>query len=374
MKYTYFHTVILPIQSYVQNTAYTCGVAILRDILKTRGVHLSEKEVAKMSQTDEVRGTSPDALLETLDSYGVPYTVYKKATTALAEETIRLGHVCLVPYQAWPTHLSKIPDLEGGHWSIIFGFNKTHFFLADPAKHKLKTDHILGFRTIDKKRFQKNWIDKSYDDKVYTRWMVSVPLFAPPSKEKRKTKVKIVDGYTLRNTIDIDFGMVGDHAVYPYIPKGEIWIDQCFAAEKDSILASFLKRKTLMRTERYEKAKSALRTTNLHTSQSVHTKPDVLSKHKDITIRLVSGKKVRRYYDPSFSFGGHPYVYSYVPKKEIWIDDATRKAERKYIVIHEIEEYERMKRGMSYDNAHDYANAAEKQARRAGGVTQYLRD
>ncbi len=378
MGYNYFHTVILPLQSYVQETLYTCGAAVLRDVFKTRGVRLSEQDAVHIVDTQPDRGTPPDALLDALDSYGLPYKVYTRATVVQVEESIRAGNICLVVYQAWPASSSTLQDLNGGHWSIIFGFNKTHLFLADPAKHKMKVQRRLGFRTIEKKRFEKFWVDKAWNKKIYVHWMVTVPVFERllEKKKQQKMKLKVVNGGELRNTTDVDFSMIGDRDIYPYIPKGEVWLDQCFIREKESIVMSFTMKKHLMRIHGYEAAKKIMREAlGADAPKPVGSvRRQLISKDKKISIYLVSGAKVREQHDPSFCFGGHGYVYSYIPKKEIWIDDAVEKTERKYVMIHEQEEYERMKRGMSYDSAHDYANAVEKHARRTGGAAHYIRD
>ena len=72
-------------------------------------------------------------------------------------------------------------------------------------------------------------------------------------------KVKLVDGFKIRNTIDLDFGNIEDSLTCPYIPKNEIWFDRAFAKEKNSMLATFIKKRSLMKKVGYEKAKRILR-------------------------------------------------------------------------------------------------------------------
>ena len=45
-------------------------------------------------------------------------------------------------------------------------------------------------------------------------------------------KIKTIDGFKIRNTIDLDFSVIGDREVYPYINKGEVWLDKTFVKEK----------------------------------------------------------------------------------------------------------------------------------------------
>lgn len=186
-------------------------------------------------------------------------------------------------------------------------------------------------------------------------------------------KIKIVDGYKIRNTIDLDFGCVEDMLTCPYIPKNEIWFDKAFLKEKKSIMLTFQKKRDLMKKYGYEKAKKILRGKMKKIDQKkVHLK--LLGKRGALKIFLVSGHLVREHFDFNFVFGGHGYVYDYVPKNEVWLDDAMLTKERKYVLIHELFELNLMKKGKKYDDAHDYACAPEKEARRKDGVAKYLKD
>jgi hypothetical protein len=74
---------------------------------------------------------------------------------------------------------------------------------------------------------------------------------------------------------------------------------------------------------------------------------------------LVDGTHVRNRHDSDFSQGGNGYAYDFVPKDEIWIDEQIDPVEWPFIAFHECEEAELMKRGMSYDDAHEHAKYAE---------------
>jgi hypothetical protein len=185
--------------------------------------------------------------------------------------------------------------------------------------------------------------------------------------------IKLVDGFKIRNTIDLDFGCIEDNLASPYIPKNEIWFDKAFLKEKKSMLAGFLKKRALMKKYGYEKAKAILlRGMKRIDPKKVHLK--LLEKRSGLKIYLVSGCLVREHFDFNFVFGGHGFVYSYVPKDEVWLDDAMLTKERKYVLIHELYELNLMKKGKKYNDAHDYACAREKEARRLGGVAKYLKD
>jgi hypothetical protein len=76
-----------------------------------------------------------------------------------------------------------------------------------------------------------------------------------------------------------------------------------------------------------------------------------------LPVYLVSGEKVRNDIDIDFTQGGNEAAYpSYVPAKEIWIDDAMHSLDRIATIFHEIVERNLvMYGGMSYDKAHDIA-------------------
>jgi len=83
-----------------------------------------------------------------------------------------------------------------------------------------------------------------------------------------------------------------------------------------------------------------------------------------LKIYLVNGERLRlKHID--FTEGTNGYVKSYCPKDEIWIDDifSHKPREIKAIIIHEVAEVKRMKKGMSYEKAHGQANVIEKKYR-----------
>jgi hypothetical protein len=61
---------------------------------------------------------------------------------------------------------------------------------------------------------------------------------------------------------------------------------------------------------------------------------------------------VRDLYDIDFTEGGHDWVYKFVPKGEVWIDNDVKPEERSYIILHELHERNLMKKGLSYNDAH----------------------
>ncbi|HSX23081.1 MAG TPA: hypothetical protein VLE97_09930 [Gaiellaceae bacterium] len=88
----------------------------------------------------------------------------------------------------------------------------------------------------------------------------------------------------------------------------------------------------------------------------------LLGRVEDLAIYLVDGQRVRDEIDVDFVNGGNGAVYPrYVPRNEIWIDDAQHPIDRTATALHELVERDLMLRhGMSYEPAHDAANARER--------------
>jgi hypothetical protein len=82
-----------------------------------------------------------------------------------------------------------------------------------------------------------------------------------------------------------------------------------------------------------------------------------------LKVFLVDGKHVRDTYDSDFCQGGNGFAYTFVPKDEIWIDGAIGENEWHLIEFHECGEVELMRKGMSYDQAHDEIKAQEDRIR-----------
>ena len=76
-----------------------------------------------------------------------------------------------------------------------------------------------------------------------------------------------------------------------------------------------------------------------------------------LVIYLVSGEQVRNKTDIDFTAGGSEAAYpGYIPKGEIWLDDALHVLDRIATIFHEIVERNLMLySGIDYDEAHEIA-------------------
>lgn len=187
------------------------------------------------------------------------------------------------------------------------------------------------------------------------------------------SSVRLVDAFKIRHTLDADFGAFYCHSTainkyyMPkyYIPEGEWWLDVCLKDEKDFFLR-------LDSISRPRNIKQGLGIKNYLKRKFIKkgTIPTFIMKkewHLNYRLVLVDGAIIRQYIDPEFTQGGHDLVYSYVPRGEIWIEKALNPKEVPFVVHHETVEYKLMRKGKSYEIAHEYAVVAEKEMRRAHG-------
>lgn len=78
-----------------------------------------------------------------------------------------------------------------------------------------------------------------------------------------------------------------------------------------------------------------------------------------IEVFVVSGKAVRDSFKTDFSQGGHGYVYDWIPKGEIWLEQE-ESDEFPFILAHEYAEMVMMRElGMEYEEAHEMASKIE---------------
>lgn len=197
--------------------------------------------------------------------------------------------------------------------------------------------------------------------------------------KKKTRKIRFVDGFLIRNTLDDDFGIFHTHAhaiasFSPkfYIPKYEVWVDARYKDEK----------KFLLELDAFMRANEKLPYAKLRALAQKHFYPEGAvpsyiqhSKRRGkLTVRMIDGSIIRRYFDPEFILGGHDLVYRYIPKNEIWLDAKMDPREISYILHHEEVERELMAKGKSYDVAHEYATVADKELRRRDGVGRYPGD
>jgi hypothetical protein len=208
-----------------------------------------------------------------------------------------------------------------------------------------------------------------------------------------------VNGLAVRNVAraDEEFGNFATTDEFPdLIPRGEIWISEKLA-EREGIffIANALTQLARQAAGATEKAYNdgleveqmlrervtgiAFRAGKPHERvppelylEEYITLPDPKG---PVVVWRVDGNLVRSYYKTDYTEGGHGFVYRWVPKPEIWIEDGVDNREVPFIVAHEYLERRLMRdHGMEYDPAHEIASKVEFNLRKAEGATPLLTD
>ncbi|HYT88513.1 MAG TPA: hypothetical protein VEL76_07375 [Gemmataceae bacterium] len=209
--------------------------------------------------------------------------------------------------------------------------------------------------------------------------------------------VYAVNGLAVRNVAqpDEEFGNFAIHEEFPdLIPANEIWISEKLAPKEGVFFIANaltqLKRQAAGATEKaYEdglevervlRAKLngvAFRDGKPHKQvpaeiylEQYTTLPDPQG---DVQVWLVDGNLVRSYYKTDYTEGGHGYVYPWVPRPQIWIEDGVDRREVPFIVTHEYLERRLMRdKKLGYDTAHEICSKVEFELRKGKGIAPLL--
>lgn len=193
-----------------------------------------------------------------------------------------------------------------------------------------------------------------------------------------KLEVWIVDGRKIRERVDREFTNFGQHYHFNFIPENEFWIDkEAVPDERWFFIEHLLTEYKLMKNglpyekatelagmkERFERLKAKdiqklLDKVNFLPPNSVHEKKIGEAKNR-ISVWVVDGKIVRSAYFVDFTEGGHDLVYSFVPDRQVWLDNDLEEKEHPYILLHELYERSLMKKGFTYLQAHSHASRLE---------------
>lgn len=184
----------------------------------------------------------------------------------------------------------------------------------------------------------------------------------------------LVDGKYIRNKINVDFTNYGQHYLFDFIPENEFWIDEeeVPGEEKfysDSMLAmNQLLKKMVPHAEAVKLADEAEKKERMTiykdesdiAKAKKNLRKTLLTRYsKKIKVWVVNGRTVRDLFFIDFTEGGHGYVYNFIPKDEVWVDDDMSVREFKPVLVHELHERKLMMKGMAYEPAHKKANERE---------------
>jgi hypothetical protein len=206
-----------------------------------------------------------------------------------------------------------------------------------------------------------------------------------------------VNGFAVRNASkpDEEFGNFATCDDFPnLIPKGEIWISEKLA-EKEGVF--------FIANALTQQARQAAGATNRAYDDGLEVERLLREKLNGIEFRdgkphrqvpreiylepyttlpdpqgpvevwLIDGNLARSYYKTDYTEGGHGYVYPWVPRPEIWVEDGVDRREMPYIVCHEYIERRLMRdEELDYDPAHEICSKVEFNLRKCKGATPLL--
>lgn len=166
-----------------------------------------------------------------------------------------------------------------------------------------------------------------------------------------------------------EFCTSGLHEDFPEsIAKDEIFIDDSLRAREIPMILKGLGRrlkdmqngnakngyKNGMKAEKSERSKKP------HCVKRLSKYATLRDSKGKIEVYVVSGEAVRDRFKTDFSQGGHGYVYDWIPKGEIWLEQE-ESDEFPFILAHEYAEMVMMRElGMEYEEAHGMASRIEK--------------
>ena len=213
--------------------------------------------------------------------------------------------------------------------------------------------------------------------------------------------VSIVDGSKIRQNIYKEFVYGGNEQRYPFVPTGEIWIDNAISSEEYELTVAHelnerhLMAKFAMTYQAAHDSSLALELTMRHKNESICSahesslgmvsvrdydgKKEILSipdsirlqniyripmgSREGISIWVVDGYRVRKTIFPDFGFSGNDLSCRFIPKNEIWIDGQISCEETEYSIATELIERKLIREGKSYDDAYETAIEIVRQQR-----------
>jgi ABC-type bacteriocin/lantibiotic exporter with double-glycine peptidase domain len=130
---------VLPnIERSLQLDWYSCGAQSVFMILRFFGKRCSVERVKNQLQTDW-SGTGLPDIKRLFRKYGLYYQVIAKARISDLRHAIDSGLPAL------------ISTLDGGHWSVVYGYSQSHVYVCDPSLM------INAFCRVPIKRFKSQW-------------------------------------------------------------------------------------------------------------------------------------------------------------------------------------------------------------------------
>ena len=210
-----------------------------------------------------------------------------------------------------------------------------------------------------------------------------IPAFDEPDIHSKKPYIRnrgmvdgydvwVVDGEYIRKHLNTEFNNFGSHGMFgALIPVKELWLDKEQSPDESKyyirhmlVLEDGIKRGLpYSEARKIATDKEATMRARSKVPHGVYIRKLAEFCKDGCQVWLVSGEGVRKVL-VSFVAGGHDLVYpQLIPPGEIWIDNDIVPEGRGYVYDHEIYERNRMKKGLTYPQAHEEAASIEQKLR-----------
>lgn len=209
--------------------------------------------------------------------------------------------------------------------------------------------------------------------------------------EREGFNIWIVDGEFVRKYYFDEFIYGGNGERYTFIPTDEIWIDNGISAaefeytlqheinefilmnnyqmsyydahDSSLMLELKLRKEDFQRCRKKERTLPVVATLDFDSVKEIPSLPDKIKlkgiyktyvkKLDSIDVWIVDGSKIRREIYPDFGYSGNDLAYLFIPRREIWIDDAISCQQLEYSIQLEIVERSKLLQGLYYNDAYE---------------------
>jgi ABC-type bacteriocin/lantibiotic exporter with double-glycine peptidase domain len=162
----------LRVQPFKQSRAM-CGPACLKMILAYFGGRATEKSIADLCRTSPVSGTTGLNLVRAAQRLGLDSRIIDRASFSTIECWLGHGVPVIVDWMSVLRVGDSRTQWACGHYSVVYGINKTHLWLQDPA--------IGRGRKMLRRNFLNVWFDfkrvlpRRPDDLIIRRLIIAAP-------------------------------------------------------------------------------------------------------------------------------------------------------------------------------------------------------
>lgn len=132
---------MLKLKLFKQSKGY-CGPTSLKMVLSFYDIYKSENYLAKLTKTTRSRGCDEINIIKVAKKFNLDGYVKQNSSIKELKQLIR---------KKIPVIVNWFSPEEGGHYSVVVGFERNKIILADPHFGKLKKHNI--------KWFEERWFD-----------------------------------------------------------------------------------------------------------------------------------------------------------------------------------------------------------------------